>query len=122
MGSMPYHAIAVGMDRPNGYPNFQILLLIRIRIIGAALITTAAGMEILFFIPFWQGMPWVRWSIPAVRIVAGWPRLYVTIAVKMHTPATAPWMEIVVFILLLFAGIMMSSGVNPTDSEGIKKN
>ena len=111
---MPYHAIAVGMAWVDVDPNFQILLLGGIRILGAALISTAAAMGIILFIPFRQGMAWARWSIPALGLIAGLPALHVTISVTVNTPATAPWMGIVVFLALLGAGFAMSFRDEPS--------
>jgi hypothetical protein len=105
---MPYHAVAVGMAWADVDPSFQILLLGGIRILGAALISTATAMGIILFIPFRQGMAWARWCIPLLGLIAGLPALYVTISVTVKTPATAPWIGIVVFIALMCAGFAMS--------------
>ena len=105
---MPYHAVAVGMTWAEVDPNFQILLLGGIRILGAALLSTAAAMGILLFIPFRQGMAWARWCIPLLGLIAGLPALYVTISVTVKTPATGPWIGIIIFIALMCAGFAMS--------------
>lgn len=113
MEFMPYHAVAVGKAWADVDQAVQILLIGGIRALGGAWVATAAAMGILLFIPFRQGMPWARWSIPAVGLAAGLPTFHVTIAVTMNTPATAPWPGIVVFLLLLLAGFLMSCGITP---------
>ncbi len=67
---MPYHAIAVGKTWAEVNPAVQILLLALIRVVGSAWIATALAMGILLFKPFRQGIPWARWAVPAIGLVA----------------------------------------------------
>ncbi len=112
---MPYHAVATGTAWADVDPQFQLLLLGGIRLLGAAWIATAAAMGIVLFIPFRQGIQWARWSVPVPGLIAGLPALYVTISVTVNTPATAPWIGIVIFLLLLCAGFAVSFRAGQTD-------
>jgi hypothetical protein len=105
---MPYHAIAVGKTWSQIDPAFQTLLLAFIRGSGGAMIATASAIGILLFIPFRQGMLWVRWAIPAVGLVATIPALYVTLSVARNTPAKPPWKGVLLIMVLLVAGFILS--------------
>lgn len=113
---MPYHAVATGTAWADVDPQFQLLLLGGIRLLGAAWIATAAAMGILLFIPFRKGAKWARWGIPVPGLIAGLPALYVTISVTVNTPATAPWIGVVIFLLLLCAGFVLSFRAGPSDA------
>ena len=105
---MPYHAVAVAREwRAVEHP-FQILILALMRAVGGAWLATSLAIFILLFVPFRQGARWAQWAIPSVGLVAAVPTLYTTIYVGQNTPATPPWIAVVVGILLMVVGLILS--------------
>lgn len=105
---MPYHSIAVGKNWAEVDPAFQILLLALIRVFGGANMATSVAMGIILFIPFKQGIRWARWAVPVIGLVAELPALYATLSVTLNTPATPPWIGVVLIIILLTVGLILS--------------
>nr|VFK39111.1 MAG: hypothetical protein BECKSD772F_GA0070984_103326 [Candidatus Kentron sp. SD]VFK44654.1 MAG: hypothetical protein BECKSD772E_GA0070983_104123 [Candidatus Kentron sp. SD]VFK46261.1 MAG: hypothetical protein BECKSD772F_GA0070984_12881 [Candidatus Kentron sp. SD] len=105
---MPYHAVAVGRNWSEVDPGFQILILDLMKVAGGGLLATACAMGILLFKPFRQGARWTYWAIPAIGWTLCLPLLYATVHVARNTPASPPWMAIVLGILLLVAGFLFS--------------
>ena len=105
---MHYHAVALGMSWGDVNQTLQILLLALIRSLGGACLATALAMGILLMIPFRKGIFWARWTIPVVGLVALLPMLYATLSVALNTPATPPWMFVLLLILLLIVGLILS--------------
>jgi hypothetical protein len=105
---MPYHAIAVGKTWSEIDPAFQTLLLALIRAYGGAMTATALAMGILLFIPFRQGVLWVRWVVPSIGLIATIPTVYSGLSVALNTPAKPPWKGVLLVMVLLVAGFILS--------------
>ena len=105
---MPYHAVAVGRNWAEVDSAFQILLLALIRVFGGANFSTALAMGIILFIPFRQGILWARWAIPSIGYATQLPSLFVTLSVTLKTPATPPWIFVVLGMVLLLVGLILS--------------
>ncbi len=105
---MPYHAVAVGRSWAEVESPFQILILALIRAFGGTNLSTALGMGILLFIPFRQGFLWARWAIPSIGYATQLPSLFVTLSVTLNTPATPPWIFVVLGMVLLLVGLILS--------------
>ena len=106
---MPYHAVALGRSWADVDQALQILLLALIRALGGACLATALAIGIFLVIPFRKGVFWARWAIPVVGLVAQLPLLYATLSVALNTPATPPWIGVLLIIVLLIAGFILSA-------------
>jgi hypothetical protein len=105
---MPYHAMALGKIWPDIDQALQILLLALMKAFGGASLAVGVGMAILLFIPFRRGVLWARCAIPVVGVVAELPALYATLSVAHNTPATPPWIGVLLIMVLLIAGFVLS--------------
>jgi len=105
---MPYHAVALGKTWADLDRALQVLLLALMKSFGGAALATAVAMVILLSIPFRQGLYWARWAIPVVGLVGTLPSLCVTVWVARNTPATPPWMGVLIVMALLVAGFVLS--------------
>jgi len=105
---MPYHAQAVGMKWDTVTPPFRVLILALMRTTGGAWLATAFAIYSLLCVPFRQGERWARWAIPAVGLVVALSSLYVTLIVKLNTPASPPWPAAALGALMLVIGLLLS--------------
>ena len=114
---MPYHSVALGKSWAEIERALQILLLAFMKGFGGACLATAVAMGILLMIPFRKGAFWARWAIPVVGLVANLPTLYATLSVGLNTPATPPWIGVLLVTVLLIAGFILS--VERKRGEGV---
>ncbi len=114
---MPYHADVVGRPWSAVEPAFQVLILALMRVVGGALLANALAIFILLFVPFRQGYRWACWAIPTIGLMASIPALLVTLYVAQNTPASPPWITVLVGILLLGLGLLLSVGIKVNQKE-----
>jgi hypothetical protein len=107
---MPYHSVAVGMHWTEVGPSFQVLILALMKAVGGTCLAVVVLELILLFVPFRQGIVWVRWAIPAGGLVLSAGALYAMLYVGLNTPATPPWIAPVGGALLMVVGLLISIG------------
>ena len=105
---MPYHAVALGKSWADIDQPLQTLILAGMKTGGGADLAIALAMGILLLIPFRQGLLWARWTIPVVGLVGEVPVLYATLSITFNTPATPPWVSVLLIVVLLIAGLVLS--------------
>jgi hypothetical protein len=105
---MPYHAVAVGAQWSELAPEFQVLFLGLMKVVGGAWIGGATAMALLLFIPFRRGEGWSIYSVPLIGIIVSGSSLYATLYVAGNTPANPPWIAAAVSIVLLVIGFLLS--------------
>jgi hypothetical protein len=106
---MPYHEVAVGVRWSDIDAPFQILLLALIKAAGAGFLCASLTLFILLFIPFREGCRWARWAIFAIGSGIIVPLIYVVLSVKLATPASPPLIMPIAGMILLTAGLLLSS-------------
>lgn len=105
---MPYHSAAVGIAWTEVGFSFQVLILALMKALGGTCIAVVVLELILLFVPFRQGVVWVRWAIPIGGLVVSAGALYAMIYVGLNTKATPPWIAPVVGALLMVTGLLLS--------------
>jgi len=105
---MPYHSVAVGMPWSEVSPSFQILILALMKALGGMCLAVALSEFILLYLPFRQGVVWVRWLIPSVGLISCSATLYAMIYVASNTAASPPIGIVLVAVVLLVSGLIIS--------------
>jgi len=105
---MPYHAVAVGKTWAEVEPNFQILIIALMKVLGGGFLATGVAMVILLLKAFIKEYRWSFWAIPLIGLIAGFTSLFVTIHVTLNTPASPPWIAAASGIVLLIIGFVLS--------------
>ena len=105
---MPYHSVAVGMQWVDVSPAFQVLILSLMRVVGCSFLAVGFLVLVLLFGPYRKGYRWVRWAIPVAGLIVCAGALYATLSVKLNTPASPPWVAVIVTSMLILSGLILS--------------
>ncbi len=87
---MPYHAEAVGQSWAEVEPEFQILILALMRVVGGAFLALALATVVIAIKPFREGQAWATWLLPAIGFTAVGASLLAMMSVARNTPGNPP--------------------------------
>ena len=105
---MPYHGVAVGLEWSALAPEMQVLILGFMKVSAAGMLSAAAAVGMLLFIPFWRGENWSRYALLIVGLIEMLPTIYAVVMIRSRTPATPPLAAVIAGVIMLILGFILS--------------
>ena len=105
---MPYHSVAVGLAWSEVPPQFQVLIIALMRVIGGTCIALLLAIYIILFTAFRNGAKWALWALPLIIVVQSITSFYGMLHVAQHTVANPPFLASAIGLILATIAVLFS--------------
>ena len=105
---MPYHQVAVGQEWSALTPEMQVLILGFMKVSAAGMLSAAAAVGMLLFIPFRRGENWARYALLIIGLIEMLPTIYAVVMIRIRTPATPPLSAVIAGVIMLILAFILS--------------